>query len=306
MDRLREMEVFVGIAEAGSFAGAGRRLNMSPPAVTRAVAALEDRLGARLLSRTTRSLSLTETGQRFLETARRVLAELDHAEREITGEATTPSGHLTMTASVTFGRMALAPIVCDFLAAHPRITVSLVLLDRVVSLVEEGIDVGFRIGDLPDSTIIARRVGEVRRVLVASPGYLAKRGEPQRPSDLSAHSFIGFRGLMSSRGVPLTAGDKPLNIPVRPRLDVNDAATALMAAEAGHGIANLYCYVAGESIRAGRLTPVLAAHWPACAPVHIVYPDARLLASKVRALVDWAAPRLTSELHRLSAQSDHP
>ncbi len=305
MDRLREMEVFVAIVEAGSFASAGRRLNMSPPAVTRTVSALEGRLGARLLSRTTRSLSLTEPGQRFLETARRLLAELDHAEREITGAAATPSGHLTITASVTFGRMALTSILGDFLAAHPRITASLVLLDRVVNLVEEGIDVGIRIGELPDSTIIARRVGEVRRVVVASPSYLDKRSEPQSPADLKTHSIVGFTGLMPSREMTLAVGGKPLSIPVRPVFEVNDAAAALLAAEAGHGIASLYCYMAGESIRAGRLKPVLAAHWPAGVPVHIVYPDGRLLASKVRAFVDWAAPRLTSELRRLSAQSDH-
>lgn len=305
MDRLREMEVFVAIVEAGSFAGAGRRLNMSPPAVTRTVSALEGRLGIRLLTRTTRSLSLTESGQRFLQTARRLLAELDHAEREITGAAATPTGHLAITASVTFGRLALTPILGDFLAAQPRITASLVLVDRVVNLVEEGIDVGIRIGDLPDSTIVARRLGEVRRVVVASPGYLNKHGEPQSPSDLKEHSIIGFSGLMPSRELTLAAGGKPLRIPVRPLLEVNDAAAALLAAEAGHGIASLYCYMAGGSVRAGRLRPVLAAHWPACAPVHLVYPDARLLASKVRAFVDWTAPRLASELHRLSAQSDH-
>lgn len=305
MDRLREMEVFVAIVEVGSLAGAARRLNMSPPAVTRAVAALEGRLGARLLSRTTRSLSLTEPGKRFLETARRLLAELDHAEREITGAAATPSGHLTITASVSLGRMALTPIVGEFLATHPRITASLVLVDRVVNLVEEGIDAGIRIGELPDSTIVARRVGEVRRVVVASPAYLARRGEPQRPTDLKAHSIIGFTGLMPGREVTLASGGKVLTVPVRPVLEVNDAAAALLAAEAGHGIASLYCYMAGDSIRAGRLRPVLATNWPACAPVQIVYPDARLLAAKVRAFVDWTAPRLALHLQRLSSPSSH-
>lgn len=303
MDRLRALEVFVAIVEAGSFARAGRRLAMSPPAVTRAVSALEARLGARLFTRTTRSLHLTEPGQRFLENARRVLSELDHAEREVAGLATTPSGHLTLTAPATFGRLALTPIVGAFLAAHPAVTASLVLVDRVVNLIEEGIDAGIRIGPLPDSTLIARRVGAVRRVLVASPGYLNARGAPRSPADLKGHNIIGFTGLMPNRELTVTVDGKALSVAVRPVLNVNDAGAALIAAEEGHGIASFYCYMAGESIRSGRLTPVLAEHWPAPSPVHIVYPDARLLAAKVRAFVDWAAPRLGAALDALSRQS---
>lgn len=305
MDRWREMDVLVAVVEVGSFAGAGRRLGMSPPAVTRAIFMLEQRLGVRLVNRTTRTLSLTEAGHRYFESARRLLAEMEHAEQDVIGRATTPSGALTVTAPVTFGRLALAPMLGAFLAAHPRITASLVLVDRVVNLVEEGIDVGIRIGRLPDSSFIARRVGEVRRVLVASPAYLEKRSEPQSPSDLAHHTIIGFTGLMSSRELTLLENGKPRSIPVRPVLEVNDASAALLAAEAGHGITSLYCYMAGESIRSGRLTPVLPAYWPDPAPVHVVYPDSRLLATKVRAFVDWTAPRLTAELTRLSAQSDH-
>ena len=303
MDRWREMEVLVAVVEAASFAGAARRLGMSPPAVTRAVSTLEQRLGARLLNRTTRSLSLTEAGQGFVVSARRLLAEMAHAEQDVIGRATSPSGALTVTAPVTFGRLALAPMLGAFLSAHPRITASLVLVDRVVNLVEEGIDVGIRIGRLPDSSIIARRIGEVRRIIVASPAYLETRGEPQRPSDLAHHSIIRFTGLMSGRELTLLDDGKPRSVPVQPLLEVNDASAALLAAEAGHGITSLYCYMAGESIRSGRLKPVLAAYWPAPAPVHVVYPDSRLLAPKVRAFVDWTTPRLTAELARLSARS---
>ncbi|MGD9828906.1 MAG: LysR family transcriptional regulator [Hyphomicrobiaceae bacterium] len=301
MDRLLEMEVFVAVVDAGSFAGAARRLNMSPPAVTRAVSSLEARLGARLVSRTTRSLSLTEAGQRFLASARRLLAGLEAAEQEVSGGTTTPSGHLAVTASVTFGRIALARTLGDFLAAHPAITASLMLVDRVVNLVEEGLDVGVRIGELPDSSIIARRIGEVRRVVVASPAYLARRGEPRDLQDLKAHSLVGFSGLMPQRGLVLMDKGKRVHVTAPPLLEVNDASAALLAAEAGHGITSLYCYMAGESIRAGRLQPLLQPHWPAASPVHIVYPDSRLLAAKVRAFVDWMAPRLSAELQRLSS-----
>ncbi|MEM7774351.1 MAG: LysR family transcriptional regulator [Pseudomonadota bacterium] len=300
MDRLRELEVFVAVVDAGSFASAGRKMNMSPPAVTRAMTSLEERLGTRLLTRTTRRLSLTEAGQRFLLRARRLLSELEDAEQDVIGQSQTPSGHLTITASVTFGRLALMRITADFLAAHPRITASLVLVDRVVDLVEEGIDVGVRIGRLPDSSIIARRIGEVRRLLVASPDYLAKRGTPETPTDLKLHSVIGYTGLMAGRELALVQDEASKTVAVQPSLEVNDAAAALCAAEAGHGITNAFCYLAGASIRAGRVSPVLEAYWPATSPVHIVYPDSRLLAAKVRAFVDWSAPRLATELLQLS------
>jgi DNA-binding transcriptional LysR family regulator len=181
MDRLHAMEVLAAVAEAGSFAGAARHLRLSPPAVTRAVAALEERLGVRLLNRTTRRLSPTEAGLRFLASTRRLLAELDEAERSAAGTTAIPSGHLVVTAPVTFGRAHVAAVLAEFLAAQPRVTAALLLLDRVTSLVEEGIDVAVRIGQLPDSTLVARRVGEVQRLLVAIPAYLAAHGVPERP-----------------------------------------------------------------------------------------------------------------------------
>lgn len=306
LDRLHQMEVFVAVAEAGSLARAGARLRISPPAVTRAVSALEERLGARLFNRTTRSLSLTDAGLRFLESARRLLAEVDTAEKEAVGESATPSGHLTLTASVIFGRSALAPVVCDFLREHARITASLLLLDRVVSLVEEGIDVAVRVGDLPDSGLMARRVGEVRRVLVASPAYLAKHGEPKTPADLKRHTLVAFTGLMSTREWRFGEGRRATHVNVTPWLAVNDATTSIAASEAGNGITVALSYMVARAIADRRLATVLDAFMPPPVPVQLVYPHGRLLAPKVRAFVDFAAPRLRAALPDVTRDAPPP
>lgn len=300
MDRLHELEVFIAVAETGGFAKAGRRLRLSPPAVTRAVSALEDRLGARVFNRTTRSLSITDAGQRFLESARSILTELDTAEKAAAGETATPQGHLTITAPVTFGRITLAPVVCEFLSQHPRVTVSMLLLDRVVNLVEEGVDVAVRIGPLPDSTLIAKRVGAVRRVLVASPKYLARRGTPAAPADLKLHSVIAFTGLMPTREWRFVNGQKPGAVSLRPSLEINDAGAAIDAAEEQHGVTIALSYMVSDKIRKGRLTSVLEAFAPPPEPVHLVYPQSRIVASKVRAFVDFAARRLKPALDLLA------
>lgn len=300
MDRLHEMEVFLAVADVGSFAGAGARQRISPPAVTRAVASLEDRLGARLFNRTTRSLSLTEAGARFLESTRRLLSEIETAEKDAVGETAIPQGHLTVTASVTFGRTVLSPIVGGFLDSHPRVTVAAMLFDRVVNLVEEGIDVGVRIGDLPDSSLIARRVGEVRRILVASPGYLARSGMPSVPGDLKLHSIIAFTGLMANREWRYVDGKAAKKIALSPRMEVNDAGAAIAAAQAGDGITIALSYMVVDAVRDGRLVPVLGEFTPEPVPVHLVYPHSRLVAPKVRAFVDFAAPRLADILGDLA------
>lgn len=306
MDRLHEMEVFVRVAEAGSFASAARSLRLSPPAITRAVSGLEERLGARLLNRTTRSLSLTEAGQRFLAHARRLLADIEDAEQDVMGRNVVPEGHLTITSSATFGRLALAPLIGPFLAAHPRVTVSLMLVDRVVNLVEEGVDVAVRLGPMPDSSLVARRVGDIRRVLVASPDYIGKRGMPERPADLALHAIIGFTGLSANRQLTFVENGRSVQFSYNPRLEVNDAAVAIAAAEAGDGITSTVCYMVGAGLRSGRLVPVLEACWPEPSPVQIVYPSSRLLAAKVRAFVDWSAPRLAETLRALSMHKVSP
>ena len=296
MDRLRELEVFVAVAEAGGLARAGARLRISPPAVTRAVASLEERLGARLFNRTTRSLSLTEAGTRFLASVRRLLAELGDAEREALGERAEPSGHLSVTASVTFGRMTLAPVVRAFLKRQPRVTASLLLLDRVVDLVEEGIDIAVRIGQLPDSSLVARRVGEVRRVLVASPRYLAKHGRPAAPAELKRHAAIAFTGLMPNREWRFGTGRSAHHVTVAPRLELNDASAAIAAAEAGEGITVALSYMVAGALARGRLATVLDEFMPPPVPVQLVHPHARLVAPKLRAFFDFAAPRLSAAL----------
>lgn len=306
MDRLHEMEVFVAVADAGSFVQAGARLRISPPAVTRAISSLEQRLGARLLNRTTRSLGLTEAGLRFLESARRLLSEVESAERAAVGETAEPAGHLTVTASVIFGRSVLAPIVSEFLRAHPRVTASLLLVDRVVNLVEEGIDVAVRIGQLPDSSLVARRVGEVRRILVASPAYLATHGEPASPAELKQHSVVAFSGLMPNREWRYVDGTTRAHVALQPRLEVNDALVALQAAEAGDGITIALSYMVADEIAEGRLVPVLGRHAPPPVPVHLAHAHARLVAPKVRAFIELAGPRLSEVLRRLPSIPERP
>lgn len=300
MDRLHELEVFVAVADAGGFAKAGTRLRLSPPAVTRAISALEERLGAPVFNRTTRSLTITDVGQRFLESARRILSDLDSAEKEAVGEMAVPHGHLTVTASVTFGRSALTPVVCAFLSEHPRVTVSVLLLDRVANLVEEGIDLAVRISHLPDSNLIAKKIGTVRRILVASPDYLARRGVPEAPTELRHHSMIAFSSLTPNREWRFLDGKRGDSVSFVPRLEINDAAAAIAAAEMGDGITVALSYMVADKIRDGRLAPVLDSFTPAPVPVHLVYPQSRLVSSKLRAFVDFAAPRLRATLDRLS------
>lgn len=296
MDRLHEMEVFIAVADAGGFAKAGTRLRISPPAVTRAVSSLEARLGARLLNRTTRSLSLTEAGSRFLDDARRLVGEIDAAEKSAAGEEGAPRGHITATASVTLGRSLLTPIVSAFLAAHPHVSVSVLLLDRVVNLVEEGIDVSIRIGHLADSSLVAKRVGSVRRILVASPDYLRRRGIPGAPTDLRAHSVIGFSSLMPNRQWRFAGKQGTESVALSPRFEVNDAVAAITAAEAGDGITIALSYMVAERIRAGRLATVLEEFAPGEIPVQLVHPHTRLIAPSVRAFGDFMAPRLRDAL----------
>lgn len=299
MDRFREMQTFIAVADAGSFAKAGARLRLSPPAVTRAISALESRLGARVFNRSTRSLTITDVGQHFLESARRIVADLEAAEREAAGEIAAPQGHLTITASVTFGRMALAPVVCSFLDEHPRVAASVLLVDRVVSLVEEGIDVGVRIGSLPDSNLIAKRIGSVRRVLVASPDYLARRGTPAAPADLKSHAIIAFTGLMSGREWRFEKDSGSKGVALIPAFEINDAFAAIEAAERGHGVTMALSYMVQDRVRKKKLVAVLDDSAPPPWPVHLVYPQARIVAPKVRAFIDFAAPRLSAALDRL-------
>lgn len=303
MDRLREMEVLAAAADAGSFARAGLRLSMSPPAVTRAIATLESRLGVRLFNRTTRRLAITEAGQRFLENSRRILSEVEAAERDAAGEMASPHGLLTITAPAALGRMTLTPVVGAFLGKFPNVSASLLLLDRVTNLIEEGIDVAMRVGALADSGMIARSIGSVRRVLVASPAYLERKGWPKEPADLRQHAMISFTGLTAGREWRFHGKAGGNGVLLQPRFEVNDAIAALAAAEAGDGIAVAFSYMAAEKVKQKVLVPVLDAFAPPPVPVNLVHPQSRMVLPRIRAFIDMAAPLLRKRLLRLALPS---
>ena len=295
MDRFDQAVVFAAVIDAGSLAGAARKLGRSPAAVTRHVAALESRLGVRLLHRTTRALRLTEAGERFAASARQVLADLEQAEREAAGERGASQGLLTVTASVVFGRRHVRPALDDFLGRHPAVQARLLLLDRVVSLIDEGIDVGVRIGPLPDSSLVAVKVGAVRRVLCASPGYLAAHPPPATPADLKRHACIAFA---DGPGAPWTfaVSGRPVHLDPTPRLTVNSAEAAIASAGEGRGITRVLSYQVQDEVAAGELQLVLEAFEPEPLPVRIVQPGGRLLPARTRAFVDHLAPRLREVL----------
>ncbi|MGE4187177.1 MAG: LysR substrate-binding domain-containing protein [Hyphomicrobiaceae bacterium] len=303
MDRFYELKVMLAVAEAGGFAKAAARLNSSPPTVTRTIAALEARLGVEIFTRTTRRVHLTEAGRVLAERARLVLADLEAAEREASGEAAVPTGQLTISASVTMGRFMLPPIISAYLDAHPRVTARAVLYDRVVNLVEEGVDVALRVGQLPDSSMMSRTVGEVRRLLVASPRYLERRGTPRAPAELKLHSIIAFSGLMPNREWTYVGERSTNRISLQPRFEINDAAAAIEAAEASDGITIALSYMVAKQMREGRLVPVLGRYAPPAVPVQLVYPESRLVAPRVRSFVDFATPRLRAVLADLSPRS---
>lgn len=285
MDKLRSMEVFTRVVEHGSLTAAADALGLSPPAVVRALAALEQALGARLLHRTTRRQSLSDEGREYYARCKRVLAEVEEADALLSSRRTAPQGRLRVTAPVMYGRLHVAPVITAFAARHPQVEVELLLLDRVVDLVEEGIDAAVRIGHLPDSTLVARRLGETRRVLCGTPEFIARSGLPQAPADLAHTPAILFSGL-SPTDEWVFAGKTPLRVPVKPRLRSNQIDVAIDACLAGLGLAQFLSYQVEPLITAGKLVPVLDSHAPATLPIHIVYPSARLLSANLRALLE--------------------
>jgi DNA-binding transcriptional LysR family regulator len=281
MDRFGAMAAFVAVADEGGFAKAARRLRLSPASVTRAVAALEERLGLSLLARTTRSVRLTEAGAVFLDASRRILAEVEDAASRARGVRAAPRGILVASAPLVFGRLHVLPVVTGLLAAHPDLAVRLILDDRPLRLVEDGIDVAVRIGVLADGRLQAVRVGSVRRVLVASPGYLARHGRPKRPADLRGHAIVAFEGI--------GAADEwrfgRVSVRIAPRLSVNGADAAIAAAIAGLGITRTLSYQVQDAVLAGRLVLVLPEFAPAPVPVSIVHPARRFPSANVAAFV---------------------
>jgi DNA-binding transcriptional LysR family regulator len=296
VNRLAAIKVFVAVAEAGSLSAAGRRIGMPLPTVSRHLAALEDQVGARLITRTTRHLVLTEPGRHYLESCRRILAELDAAEQRLAGGHDEPSGELAVTAPVVFGRLHVLPIVVEFLAKFPRVTARMLLVDRVVDLIEEGLDVSVRIGALPDSSLLVTRVGAIRLITCASPAYLAEHGVPPTPHALSGHACISFTMLLPPDRWRF-AGPKPQQlVTVSPRLGVNTAEAAIDAAKAGLGIARVLSYQAAASLADGSLRLILEDYAPGAMPVSLLHREDRLPQAKVQSFIALAAPRLRQAL----------
>ncbi len=292
MDRLKAIEVFVEVADSGGFAAAARALSMSPPAVTRFIAALEDQIGTRLFVRTTRSLRLTESGERFLEDGRRILLDLKEAEASAIGLHAAPQGHLRITAPVLFGKMHVAPIVGDFLDAFPRVDIETLFLDRVVNLMEEGLDVAIRIGDLSDSSLTALRVGSVRRVVLGSQKYFAENGTPHHPKDLADHKLIHSPALGASLEWAFQDGGGPIKVAVKSRLRMNTNDAILELVDAGWGVSRLLSYQVAPYLLDGRCQVVLEDFELPPMPVHIVHQEGRLVSAKLRSFVDFMAERL--------------
>ncbi|WP_411383964.1 LysR family transcriptional regulator [Pseudomonas sp. L7] len=289
MDHIHLMKVFVAVGELESFAGAARRLDMSPAAVTRAVSALEERLGVKLLLRTTRSVRLTEAGGRYLEDCRSILASIAEANEAAAGVNATPKGELAVTAPILFGKKFVMPSIVRYLQQYPEVDVSAYFLDRVVNMVEEGMDVAVRIGQLPDSGLKALRVGKVRRMLCASPDYLARHGVPAHPSDLHEHVVIATTNLSPRAGWRFGLTDEPTMVRMKPRLTVTSNDGAIAAACAGLGIARLLSYQVVEEIASGRLQVVLADFEEAPWPIHILHRESKYGSAKVRAFIDMLA-----------------
>lgn len=289
MDRLEAMTVFVTVAELSGFAQAARQLRLSPSAVTRTVAALEDHLGTRLLQRTTRSVALTDAGSRYLERARRVLADIAEAEEAAQSERSVPTGRFSVTAPNLFGRLHVAPLMSEYLAKYRTVRGELTLSDRNANLIEDGIDAAVRIGVLDESSLVARQVGATRRVVVAAPRYLSRRKKPRVPADLAGHALVQFTAIHPTPEWRFIAGDQPTRIAFLPSFVTNSADAAIGHAESGGGLAMVLAYQVMDAVRSGKLRVVLSDFEPAPLPIHIVYPTTRLLSAKVRAFIDLLA-----------------
>jgi len=295
MDRLYLMTVYVAVAEEQGFAAGARRLRMSPPAVTRAVAALEERLGVKLLDRTTRHVRVTEAGQRYLDDARRIIAEVDEADDAVAGINAAPRGHLTVTAPVLFGRLYVMPGIVDYLQRYPGMDVSTVFVDRVTNLLEEGIDVGIRIGELPDSSMRAVPVGRVRRMIIAAPSYIEKHGAPRTPQELEQHTIVGSSGSSVPPDWRFQHGGSTQSLRVKPRLGVNNNDSAIEAVRSGFGIARLLSYQAAALLDSGDLVEVLQDYATPAVPIHIIHRDSRQGSTRIRSFVDLMAERLRTD-----------
>ncbi|MFK8253260.1 LysR family transcriptional regulator [Ancylobacter terrae] len=301
MDRFEAMSVLLAVVEAGSLSAGARRLRAPLATVSRKVAELEKHLGARLVLRTSRGLALTEEGRGFVAASRRILEELEAAERRAAGDYGALRGGLHVTAPVAFGERHVLPIALDFLKQHPAIDMRLTLADRQVSLMDEHIDVALRIGHLEDSALIAARVGTVRRVICASPDYLARRGAPRRPDDLAGHDGISFQGFATAPEWRYRRDSAAFAVEPRPKLAVNTTEAAIRAALAGLGIIRVLSYQVSDELRSGQLAVLLTEFAPEPLPVSLIYAPAGLLPLKLRSFLDWTVPRLRERVAALHA-----
>jgi len=302
MDRFQEMHIFATVAQEQGFSSAARRLGLSAASVTRAVAALELRIGTQLLVRTTRSVHLSEAGQRYLEDCRRILAEVQEAEDSAAGSHAQPRGQLTVTAPILFGDLFVTPVMAAYLAQYPDVTINAVLVDRIVSMVEEGIDVAVRIGDLPDSSQHAIRVGDVRRVICGSPQYFARHGRPKHPQELAAAPVVATSATGQQRSWPFLDAGEAITVRPEPRLIVTANQAAITAASLGLGLTRVLSYQVAAKVAAGELEIVLADFELPPLPIHLVYQGGRKAPARVRSFIDFAVTALRQHpalLHEL-------
>jgi DNA-binding transcriptional LysR family regulator len=296
MDRLDSMAVLVAVADAGSLSAGGRRLGVPLTTVSRKVSELEAHLGTQLIQRSSRRITPTDAGTAYIAACRRILDEIGEAERAASGEYQTPRGELVITAPIVFGRLHVLPIICEFLKIHPRIDIRLVQSDRNINIADEHIHLAVRIGTLPDSTLVATRVGEVRRVLCGSPAYFAAHGTPARPEDLAGHACITSDVLDAADIWRFGAGRSEMSVDVVPRLYVTTAEAAIDAAFAGVGVARLLSYQVARALAGGTLVLALEGYEPPPRPVSLLHAGGKLVPLKLRAFLDFAAPRLRARL----------
>jgi len=293
MDRLDSMSLLVTVAEAGSLSAAARLLGTPLTTVSRKISDLEGYLKTQLLTRSSRRINLTDAGKSYVAACKRILEEVVEAERTATGEYTAPKGELTVTAPIVFGRLHLIPVLADFLRVHPDIDVRLTLSNRLVNLTEEGVDAALRVGELPDSSLIAARIGTIRRVFAASPSYLAARGTPQKPADLVGHDCVGVQGFTGPSFWSVAGDDE---VPVRYRLIVNSTDAACEAAKAGLGIVSVFSHHVASAFKEGALMPILTEFERGTLPLSLVRAAGGYLPLKLRAFLDFVTPRLKVRL----------
>lgn len=301
MDKLYAIEAFIKIVDTGSITAAADALAVSQPAMVRTLASLERELGVRLLNRTTRRMSLTDEGREYYERGRHIVAAVDDAQQHLNARRAAPRGRLRIASSVPFGRLFVAPVVAEFLAAHPEVNIELLLLDRIVDLVEEGMDVAVRIARLPDSSLVAHALGETRRVIVASPALLRSDGQPKKPEDLRGRRCVTFSAVASPGHWNLRDGRKRISVPVKSALVTNQIDAAVQACVQGAGYGQFFDYHVLAEIKAGRLTRILQKFEDEAIPASLVYPSARHLSPNVRSFADFAQPRIHAALRLLQS-----